>query len=93
MVFVFPNFLLLVGSISWSDVQIYAAELFLGLKYLHDCGYVYRDLKPNNVMLRSDGHLCITDLGGAVKLNGQKITTAFGADTFRRLILLFFVQY
>ncbi|KAL7714853.1 non-specific serine/threonine protein kinase [Entamoeba marina] len=43
--------------------RFYASELLIGLKYLHDAGIVYRDLKPENVLLTDDGHICITDFG------------------------------
>lgn len=45
------------------DVAFYAAEMALGLKHLHDLGIVYRDLKPENCLLNSSGHLVLTDFG------------------------------
>ena len=39
----------------------YVAEVFLALTALHEQGIVYRDLKPENCLLDSEGHLLLTD--------------------------------
>lgn len=44
-------------------VKFYGAEILCGLEYLHASGVVYRDLKPENLLLTSDGHICMTDFG------------------------------
>ncbi|CAH9145270.1 unnamed protein product [Cuscuta epithymum] len=43
------------------SARFYAAEVVIGLEYLHYLGIVYRDLKPENILLQADGHIVLTD--------------------------------
>jgi len=45
------------------DVKFYLAELALALGHLHSLGIIYRDLKPENLLLDSGGHIVLTDFG------------------------------
>ncbi|GLJ23604.1 hypothetical protein SUGI_0447040 [Cryptomeria japonica] len=42
-------------------IRFYAAEIILALEHLHSVGIVYRDLKPENVLVQEDGHIMLTD--------------------------------
>ncbi|GLJ16971.1 hypothetical protein SUGI_0293490 [Cryptomeria japonica] len=46
---------------SESAARFYASEVLLSLEYLHMLGIVYRDLKPENVLVREEGHIMLSD--------------------------------
>ncbi|MED6119127.1 Phototropin-2 [Stylosanthes scabra] len=43
------------------SARFYAAEVVIGLEYLHCLGIIYRDLKPENILLNKEGHVVLTD--------------------------------
>ncbi|PNJ78081.1 rhodopsin kinase GRK1 [Pongo abelii] len=56
----------------------YTAQIICGLEHLHQRRIVYRDLKPENVLLDNDGNVRISDLGLAVELlDGQSKTKGY----------------
>ncbi|KAI3760288.1 hypothetical protein L1987_50681 [Smallanthus sonchifolius] len=50
-------------------IRFYAAELVIALEYLHGLGIVYRDLKPDNIMIQENGHLMLVDFDLSTKLS------------------------
>jgi serine/threonine protein kinase len=55
--------------------RFYVAELALALGHLHAVGIVYRDIKPENILLDSDGHVKLTDFGLAKVLSSPSDCT------------------
>lgn len=43
--------------------RIYTAEILLAIQYLHKRDIIFRDLKPDNVVIDADGHALLTDFG------------------------------
>jgi serine/threonine protein kinase len=41
----------------------FAGQVVLMLKYLHDLNMIYRDLKPENLLIEMDGYLKLCDFG------------------------------
>ena len=66
------------GRFSIERVRLYSAEIALGLGHLHSLDMIYRDLKPENLLLDEIGHVCLTDFG----LSKEMVTTANAAKTF-----------
>ncbi|XAR63263.1 Non-specific serine/threonine protein kinase [Bertholletia excelsa] len=66
--------------------RFYAAEVLLGLEYLHMLGVVYRDLKPENVLVRDDGHIMLSDFDLSLRcaVSPTLIKTSSDADPSKR---------
>lgn len=54
-----------------NTAKFFAAHIVLGFECMHAKNYVYRDLKPENLLLGTDGYLKITDFGFAKKIRGR----------------------
>lgn len=61
---------------SGKRAKFYACEVLLGLKYFHDNGIVYRDLKLDNILLTVTGHIKIGDYGLCKENMYHKSTTS-----------------
>lgn len=68
------TYLRTVQSLKNDDAKFYAAQIILMFEHLHSMDIVYRDLKPENLLIDTIGYLKLTDFGFAKKLDGRTYT-------------------
>ncbi len=63
----------LVGLMGQYDVpdkwaKFYTAEVVLALDAIHSLGYIHRDVKPDNMLISTSGHVKLADFGTCVRM-------------------------
>jgi len=56
------------GRFDNGTARFYASQIVMIFQYLHKMDYIYRDLKPENLLLDEQGYIKITDFGFAKKV-------------------------
>ena len=62
------------GSLTLSEAIDIMLQLTDGMAHAHSSYIIHRDLKPQNVMIKDDGQIKITDFGIAMALNSTQLT-------------------
>lgn len=57
--------------------RFYAIQIMLSLGYLHKQNIIYRDIKPENILMGEDGYLYLADFGLAKTVNKGDLATTF----------------
>ncbi|KAL4498348.1 hypothetical protein ABPG72_013154 [Tetrahymena utriculariae] len=60
-----------IGLLNTYDSQFYIASLLLNIEYLHTNSIIYRDIKPENIIIDYKGYMKLIDMGTAKFLKGS----------------------
>ncbi|KAG9553867.1 kinase-like protein, partial [Aureobasidium melanogenum] len=71
--------------LSEEDTRFYMAEMVLAIEETHRLGWIHRDIKPDNFLIHSSGHLKISDFGLAFDGHWSHVNDYY--DTTRHSIL------
>jgi serine/threonine protein kinase len=71
------------GCLPLAVARFFASEVLVALTFIHDRHHVYRDLKPENVLLEESGHLKLADMGFCKQLMiGERTYTTCGTHDY-----------
>lgn len=73
------QYLEIEGTFPEEKAKLYIQEVLLALEALHEQNILYRDLKPDNVVIDHEGHVLLTDFG--LSREGVELGD-LGADSF-----------
>ncbi|KAI1713341.1 protein kinase domain-containing protein [Ditylenchus destructor] len=68
-------------KLTMDQALFYLSEIVEALKHIHSSGIIYHDLKPENILLGLDGHVYLTDMGVADKVNADGVSYVSGGTT------------
>lgn len=57
------SLLIKLGTFPEHLTLFYIAELVCAIESVHKMGFIHRDIKPDNILIGSDGHIKLTDFG------------------------------
>ena len=60
-----------IGLLTKFQTQFYIASMMLAVKYLHERKFIYRDIKPENIMVLTNGYIKLIDFGTAKALKDK----------------------
>ena len=68
------NYLRSIGNLNNDEARFFGGTVAMMFEYLHTKDIVYRDLKPENLLIDREGYLRLTDFGFAKHVEGRTYT-------------------
>lgn len=65
-----------------TTARFYTAQVILGLEYLHNVNIIYRDIKPENILIDHTGYIKLADFGFAKPLKKDRTYTFCGTSEY-----------
>ena len=76
----------IIGLLNVKQTRFYTAIILHAIEAMHEKNIVYRDLKPENVMVCLDGYLKLIDMGACKMISAnsvsQKTYTIIGTPNY-----------
>lgn len=69
------------GRFDEAQTKFYVAELILALQHLHSHGIIYRDLRPESILLDANGHIALSDFSLSKMVVFGATTNSFCGNT------------
>ena len=70
-----------IGLLNKFQTQFYGASIMLAIQYLHERKFIYRDIKPENIMVLGNGYIKLIDFGTAKSIT-DKTKTIIGTPHY-----------
>ena len=78
----FFNFIANRGTLNDEEAKFYTGNTLLALEHMHNNNIIYRDLKPENMVMATNGYLKLVDLGFAKKMDQGQTYTVCGTPDY-----------
>lgn len=70
-----------IGLLNKSQTSFYSGSIMMGLDYLHSRKVIYRDIKPENIIVCENGYLKLIDFGTAKEIE-ERTSTILGTPHY-----------